>query len=378
MSNSESIDLLPQRGHKRRKEATWACGVTTAPREKPTLTRTLESIEKAGFPAPTIFSDDRGVACPLSYSERITQRAARLGAFPNFYCGLTELFMGNPTADYYAMFQDDVRLTENCRWYLDDVLSPSGNQVHSIYTSSRYSGDYCGSGLLTTNHLIDNRYARWVFVTEGWDYVGALAFVFSQESINTFLTSPVAVQHRHSEYGLRCVDSIVGKVFKTVRAHYPSLAQHIGDTSTIHGADYPNEGQRQAANFTESLPYGPPAPKTVSVTAIIPIRNANINKLTWTIMQLRKQCRVVLVDDDSENIDVVRTVLPGITIVEANGRGMEAAVRAALMADENDQCFIAPVGCEYEPDHVQRLLEKARREGTESPFRIWENLHGQA
>jgi hypothetical protein len=67
----------------------WAVGITTAPREIPTLEATLASVSRAGFTEVQLFAEP-DTPLPSRKSDHslhvsISQRGTTLGAFPNWY-----------------------------------------------------------------------------------------------------------------------------------------------------------------------------------------------------------------------------------------------------------------------------------------------------
>ena len=60
----------------------WAVGVTTAPRPRPTLERTLQGLRRAGWPECHVFDDAR-----------------RAGAWANWIAALGTLLARHPRAD---------------------------------------------------------------------------------------------------------------------------------------------------------------------------------------------------------------------------------------------------------------------------------------
>ena len=116
-------------------------------------------------------------------------------------------------------------------------------RVVSIYCPSHDSYDRA-EGF----HALDN----------GWDSWGALAYVFPNPSAHAILCDPLVVNHRHHGPGdgSRNIDSVVGNWCRRsglpYYVHVPSLAQHIGETSTI----WPTAGvggKRQANDFRPRL-----------------------------------------------------------------------------------------------------------------------------
>jgi hypothetical protein len=88
----------------------------------------------------------------------------------------------------------------------------------------------------------------------GWDAWGAQAYIFPPASARAFLANPIGYEHRcvGPGQGLRNIDSIVGQWCLDQKlpyfVHVPSLAQHIGETSTLY-PDGSLLGKRSASNF---------------------------------------------------------------------------------------------------------------------------------
>lgn len=218
---------------------TWAVGITTAPRPEPTLEKTLSSLLNAGWAEPHVFAEP-GVQVSSKCDLLWTQRIKTLGAWPNWLLGLTELVLTFPQADAYFMCQDDVVFCRGLRNYLEETLWPAPRVgVVSLY---------CPSHVGESGHLgfqLDDR---------GWDTWGALAYVFSNASARALLRSSLVVNHRNRgpSDGLRNVDSVVGQWCRDSDMpyfiHSPSLAQHVGETSTLF-PNVRNEGKRRASTF---------------------------------------------------------------------------------------------------------------------------------
>lgn len=203
----------------------WAVGVTTAPRQVPTLERSLASLIAAGWNSPRLFAEPGTEIPPQFRNLPISQRDTVLGAFPNWYLGLAELVMREPQADAYLLCQDDVLFSEGLRDYLEESLQPNRDAgVISVYCPSHYA-----TGREPGFH-IENR---------GWHSWGALAYILPAASARALLCDSKVLEHRLNgpADGLRNIDSVVGRwcrqTGKTYVVHVPSLAQHIGDTSTI-------------------------------------------------------------------------------------------------------------------------------------------------
>lgn len=213
----------------------WSVGVTTAPRETPTLARCLSSLDRAGWPHPHIFAEPD---CHVTPGYEVTRRGARMGAWPNWYLALAELVLRDPLADCYFLAQDDVILCRNSRLFLESEQWPAGKvglvslYCPSIYHAERSTADY-------GPHEVD----------EGFGLVGALTFLFPPESARALLQDTNVVEHRLKgrRKGLCNIDAVVGRwVRETGRKAYfysPSLADHIGETSSIWLNQQPRRGR---------------------------------------------------------------------------------------------------------------------------------------
>jgi hypothetical protein len=202
----------------------WAVGVTTAPRPRPTLSACLESLFRAGWQVPRLFVDS-AVTIPDRFSELpVTLRETKLGPWPNYYLSLVELLMREPEADAFMLVQDDVILDDryDLRGYLEKYLWPADPiGAVSLYCSKVYTQPQAG----------------WHEFAGPWVW-GALTFVFSRESAKRFVTDPSVFEHRgHPDDGLIKVDVEIGRWAHAqglpIYFPTPSLVQHIGDTSSL-------------------------------------------------------------------------------------------------------------------------------------------------
>ena len=225
----------------------WALGVTTAPRRQPTLAFCLDSLTRAGWdnPCSTHLFVDSAVSIPERFSHLpLTFRDNKIGAWPNYYLALMEMLMHDPEADAFFLVQDDVIFydRQNLRAHLEQVLWPADQLgLVSLYCSKAYTRRKSGW---------HKKKGRWVW--------GALAFIFPRELAKRFVCDPMVLDHRWRgpKTGLVVIDLVIGDWASRHRVpiYYPcpSLAQHIGDTSTI----WPHEraaGIRRAARFAGDM-----------------------------------------------------------------------------------------------------------------------------
>jgi hypothetical protein len=206
----------------------WAVGVTTAPRRQTTLPRTLASLSGAGWGEIRIFAEpDSPVPTSVAGVEiTVTNRESIVGAWPNWYLGLAELYQREPLADAFLMVQDDVVFCRNLRPLLETLLWPAERlAVVSLY-NPRPSSDPAES---------------WAFEAlpahEGLP--GALALAFPNHSARLLLADAQCLLHRRRgpSQALKLIDTVVGqwadRAALPALAVWPSLSQHIGQTSTI-------------------------------------------------------------------------------------------------------------------------------------------------
>ena len=222
----------------------WAVGVTTAPRGQPTLEACLESLVRSGWERPHLFVDsavhvpDRFLHLPGTF------RDEKIGAWPNYYLALLELLMRKPHADAYMIVQDDVVFFDrgNLREYLEDVLWPGRCPgLVSLYCSKVDSLPEPG----------------WYRREGGW-VSGAHAFLFPAPLAKAFVIDRSVFEHRWipDPVWSKCLDDLIGDwaVDRGLDVWFPtpSLAQHVGDSSTL----WPNArvvGSRRADPFAGDL-----------------------------------------------------------------------------------------------------------------------------
>lgn len=215
----------------------WEYGITaTKTRLFDLLPRTVTSLRLGGFDNPRIFADGASWGFPGAFKEahklEVTPRYPAVGAFGNFVLSMWELYLRNPNADRYAMFQDDIVCYRNLREYLEKFECPKG-----------YWNLYTENGNVKANlkgWSVSNQMGR-----------GALALVFSNESLRHLLCQPYLVEHRRDSHtGYKGIDKAIIESFKASDGswreyiHNPSLVQHTGQFSTVK-----NAGERTSPVF---------------------------------------------------------------------------------------------------------------------------------
>lgn len=206
-----------------------ATGITTSPRQKQTLTECLSSITSSGLLKPIIFSDDN-MSTPDGFES--VKRLSRFGPWKNWYHGVSYLANQYPMSDAYLMIQDDGILSKNIVAYLINNPFPKDTAIFSLYCPSIYRSIYPG----------------WFSVKKGYSMVGAVAIAITKKYMEAFLKSDIVINYDKDKH----IDGLLGKWAEInslkVYYHFPSLVQHIGETSTIYPRKKINR-QRRADSF---------------------------------------------------------------------------------------------------------------------------------
>lgn len=213
-------------------DVTWVCGLTTVPsRLNNLLPRTLASLESAGFPKPRLFVDGTDDAGPWKhFGLPITPRDQPILPYGNWILGLAEVYVRDPNADRYAMFQDDVVFVKNLRYYLDKQAFPRVG-YWNLYT-------FPENQPFALAPPTAEAHGKWFVSNQRGK--GALALVFSQEGVRKLLTHQAIVDKPagKSPKRWRNIDgAVIHALGHTVGwleyCHNPSLVQHTGIDSSL-------------------------------------------------------------------------------------------------------------------------------------------------
>jgi hypothetical protein len=203
----------------------WAYGITTVPsRRRTTLPKTVSSLAEAGFDKPRYFVDSWD---GHTYPGEATYRSPQIRTFGNWILALAELYIRQPYADRYAVFQDDVVACKKLREHLER----STTQADAYWNCITYPG----------NMEIAKR--------TGWNAgnrqgLGAQGLVFSNDAVLKLLVdSRIGARVRDRARGWKSVDGAVvfamAKVGYSELVHYPSLMGHTGVTSSMGNGSQP-------------------------------------------------------------------------------------------------------------------------------------------
>lgn len=215
----------------------WQVGLTTVPeRRYAELPSTLRSLRHGGFTGIRLFVDgDCSESDYASLGLQCTFRKPRIRTWGNWWLGFQELFIRNPNADRYIMFQDDISCVRNLRQYLEQSPYPENG--------------YCN---LVTYQQNDKPDTKGWYRTIGWRGLGAQALMFDQNAAATLLTRQMddwTLRPKDLKRGHQGIDGAIALKMETFGVHEfvhsPSLVTHVGDESTL--------GHRQQV-MSESFP----------------------------------------------------------------------------------------------------------------------------
>jgi hypothetical protein len=199
-------------------------GVTTVPgRRKDLLPKTLQSLAAGGFDKPRLFVDgdwDYG-SWHEEFGLDLTMRYPRIRTYGNWVLCLAELYIRNPSANYYVIFQDDLICSMNMRQYLETIEYPNKG-YWNLYTFPE------------NQHLSHGRQGFYPSNRLG---KGAVGLVFDSRAILILLAHDHMVRRaRDPDRGHKYVDGGVVETMNQMgwieHVHNPSLVQHTGHFST--------------------------------------------------------------------------------------------------------------------------------------------------
>jgi len=243
-SPKKKVDKLPR-------SLVWSYGVTTVPsREKELLPRTLESLASGGFDSPHLFIDGcEDLSRYEKYGLPMTAHTQNVRTFGNWVMALWELYVLNPQADRFAIFQDDMLTYPNLRDYLDSCKYPHNGYLNLITSHEN-------------TKIASSKSIGWHKASQRGR--GAVGLVFSREAVTTLLSHDHMVNRPKSRRdGHRKVDGGIVESFRKAGwaeyIHNPSLVQHIGHVSSMGNPQHPavtlwNGEEFDALRFTEGKP----------------------------------------------------------------------------------------------------------------------------
>lgn len=216
----------------------WQYGVTTVPERNPQpLVRTLNSLKLSGFDHPTLFidGDKNWTWWEKEFSLPVVCRYPRIRTFGNWILTMIELYIRNPTADFYAVFQDDFVCSKNLRSYLESIRYPDKGYLNLL--------------TFPQNHVRIRDKVGFSRAT-GWRGAGAVALVFNHDALQALLTHGHMASRinprKPGHDAARAYRYVDGAIVETMEAvgyaeyvHNPSLVQHTGLRSSTGNPRHP-------------------------------------------------------------------------------------------------------------------------------------------
>ena len=240
----------------------WSYGVTTVrQRRDDLLPRTLSSLKAAGFDRPHLFVDgcDDSRSWHDEFGLDVTARGGpNVRTAGNWVLSLYELLYRDPSADYYAVFQDDFVTSLNLRRYLEENPCPQPgymnlytfpeNQQYTPKTEAGGTADGWFKVRVISRGKVGDREVE--FQTGR----GAVALVFTRDGVIDLLGSrDLSGRPLDPTRGHRAIDGGVvhcmNKAGYSEYYHSPSLVQHTGDVSAMGNRRHPQAESFRGEDF---------------------------------------------------------------------------------------------------------------------------------
>ena len=202
----------------------WSYGITTVPsRLHDLFPRTLESLKLAGFDRPHIFVDGGRAEDYTKFGLPVTVRSSNVRTAGNWVLALSEVYMRDPNADLFAVFQDDFVTYKNLRQYLERLDYPNNGYLN-LYTFPE------NEKVRPKNHkgfYLSNQLGK-----------SAIALVFDRVAVTKLMGNPYLwVRFQDAHRGHRAIDGGIVQAMTNMGykeyVHWPSLTQHTGLESSM-------------------------------------------------------------------------------------------------------------------------------------------------
>lgn len=245
----------------------WFVAITTAPRKRPDLHVTLESIISAGW-TPHIFSEP-GVdlsSIDLPY----TQYESRKGVWHNWLFSVKAAL--DSGAENILTVQDDTLFHPDCRAFTESILWPRATTGFiSLYTAKHYS---YRKNSRSGEFLEKYRRPPGVNRVQTKSFWGAMAMVFHRSVLEQLIEHPIAQKwlgspaknnkqevyerRRQNPFLIQNSDTCIGRVLLRMGRDLmfvdPSPVQHISPHSSIgHGGNTGKRNCERCADHSVSL-----------------------------------------------------------------------------------------------------------------------------
>lgn len=218
----------------------WSYGVTTCSvRRGDLLPRTLESLQQGGFDTPHLFvdGDPDGISWGKEFGLSVTARGGgAVRTAGHWVLSLLELYLRDPTADRFAVFQDDLVCVRNLKGYLDSVRWPDKAYLN-LYTFPSNQG-VCKAKGWNRARALDSG-PTIAGTGEGFQSGrGAVALCFTREAVLALFSQRAILERAQDpNRGWKAIDGGVVTAMNgagySEYVHDPSLVQHTGAVSSM-------------------------------------------------------------------------------------------------------------------------------------------------
>jgi|GEM_PF-2061409 len=214
----------------------WRVGVVTAPREKPTLERTIESIRGAGWSDIFVRGEPRS---PIP-KDVVSHVAARQCGVAKNTLALIRMLLDDES-DAMLICQDDVLLSVGCREYVERTWPINNGGLGLLWLYRNEPKTKADRAWVRLPNTVDG--ARGVY--------GSLAVVLTQRLAEMLERDEPLGQLATARAGwdTQLIRWAATKTQAEIYHHDPSLAQHIGETSVLHQGMKITRSRRAADNW---------------------------------------------------------------------------------------------------------------------------------
>ncbi|MCC7424840.1 MAG: hypothetical protein IT428_31600, partial [Planctomycetaceae bacterium] len=185
---------------------TWAAGIVTAPRAKPTLETTLRSVQSAGW-RPVVYAEP---GSPSPDGAKAVRRSERLGLWRNWLKTAEQLLAADTS--HVLICEDDVELCPDARSIVEAMNWPPDVGCVSLYTSAHYHRDNAEIHDLPTGNF--------------W---GACALAFPAAVLRKILDHKIIRGWKSGTGTDQAVGRALAAMGLRIQGFSPSLGQHIGE-----------------------------------------------------------------------------------------------------------------------------------------------------
>lgn len=212
--------------------------IITAPRQQPTIGQSIKALRYGGHDGVIHVFAEPGSVDPGQDGVEWHQNEETLGCFGNYHHALSWL-VENKTGPYVAVLSDDFTYKRNCF-----------KQMPLPQRTMGYLALYTPTGMRS---MIGRRRGELTVVNRGWGNAWGGLYVFEIDVARKILAHKFYQEHLENYEANQQIDHCIPEVCHRLNLNQyypnPSLAQHIGNTSTIGHTHTQNE---RGLNFSKN------------------------------------------------------------------------------------------------------------------------------